>query len=409
MRNRVVITGVGIVNAVCAGGAAALGPVLESGRSALGRVAAFSTDGLPSHLAAELPSGTLASLTEPAEARRLSRVSQMTLAACRLALSDAELTSASDMHLVVGTEFGDLRSTEEFAAGYLRRGPAGLSPLAFPNTVMNTMAAGTAIALGLRGASITVNARRVAGELAVARGAALVAAGGAAAVLAGGVDEVSPLMFGVLARLGALSPRGGGEEACRPFDRRANGPVRGEGATFLVLESLDSATARGARALGEVRAGVWRSAVRATSIAQALKSSGLEPGDIGWIYGSGSGVPAQDAALLASIRRAFRESRPALTSLAPIAGEHAGLGALGVAAATWTARTGRLPGIASLGEPIAPARDLAAGPGVHRVPPGPGLVLAVSRGGDSVALVVTSSEGASPGGLAPARRPGVRG
>ncbi len=376
------------MNAVCAGGAAAIGPVLETGRSAVARVTGFSTDSLPCHLAAELPSSTLAALIEPAEVRRLSRVSQMTLAACRLAMRDANLTGGADVHLVVGTEFGDLRSTEEFAAGYLQRGARGLSPLAFPNTVMNTMAAGTAIALGLRGASITVNARRVAGELAVARAALLVGAGRAATALAGGVDEVGPLMFGMLARLGALSPSDGREEACRPYDRDANGPVRGEGATFLVLESLDAATARGARVLGEIRAVAWRSGSRAAAIPPALRSAGLGPGDIGWIYGGAAGDPAQDAVELASIRRAFRGRSPAVTSLAPIAGEHAGLGALRVAAATWTARAGRLPGIASLREPRPAARDLAAGPGIHRVRRGPGLVHGVSRGGDGVALIV---------------------
>jgi len=358
--SRVVVTGVGTVSGVCTGGAAAIGPVLESGRSAVGRVTAFPTDGLSSHLAAELPPGALAALVEPAEARRLSRVSQMTLAACRLAVRDANLGDLSDAHLIVGTEFGDLRSTEEFAAGYLRRGAGGLSPLAFPNTVMNTMAAASAIALGLHGSSITVNARRVAGELAVGRGAALIASGRATAVLAGGVDELSPLMFALLARLAAISPRGGGEEGCRPFDEDASGPVRGEGATVLVLESLEAAAARGARALGEIRGAAWRSGARAAAIPPALEAAGLAPGDTG----------------------------PATTSLAPVAGEHAGLGAFRVAAATWTARAGRLPGIASLRRPRPAAREVAAGPGVHRVPVGPGLVHGVCRGGDEVALIV---------------------
>ncbi len=388
MSIRVAITGVGITNALCVGSAPAIGPLLESGRSALAPVAAFSTDGLASHLAAEVPSATLSSLIDPGDARRLSRVSQMTLAACRLALREAGLLGERDIHLIVGTEFGDVRSTEEFAAGYLRRGAGGLSPLTFPNTVMNTMAATTAIALGLRGASITLNARRLAGELAIARAATLVASGRARAVLAGGVDEVSPLMFSMLVRLRAVSPAGGGDEACRPYDRRANGPVRGEGAVFVVLEAFDSSAARSARVLGEIRAAAWRSGRRAGAIQPALESSELRPDDIGWIYGSGSGAPAQDLAELGSIRRAFPGRLPSLTSLAPIAGEHAGLGALGVAAATWTARVGRLPGVASLREPTEPARDLVAPPGMHRVPAGPGLVHGVSRGGDSVALVV---------------------
>lgn len=392
MTTRVAVTGVGVVNALLTGGAAAIGPALESGRTAIAPLAGFPTGDLPSRLGAELPASALASLVEPGEGRRLSRVSQLTLAACRLALRDAALGPDSDVHLVVGTEFGDLRSAEEFAGGYLRRGVRGLSPLAFPNTVMNAMAAAAAIALGLRGATITVNARRVAGELAVARGAALVASGRAPAVLAGGVDELSPLMFGMLARLGAVSPRGGGEEACRPFDRRASGAVRGEGAAFLVLEPLATAASRGARVLGEIRAAAWRSG-RATAIGPALEAAGAAPGEIGWIYGGASGDPRQDLAELAVIRRAFRAAYPPLTSLAPLAGEHAGLGALRVAAATWTARTGRLPGIPSLREPWPAARGLAAGPGLHRVAAGPGLVHGVSRGGDDVTLIVAPGPG----------------
>jgi 3-oxoacyl-[acyl-carrier-protein] synthase II len=396
MGSRVVVTGVGVVNGLCVGGGAVIGPALETGCSAVREVAGFSTDRLPCHLAAELSSSTVTSLVDPVETRRMSRVSQMTVASCRLALRDAGLDGASEVNLVVGSEFGDQRSTEEFAAGYLKRGIAGLSPLAFPNTVMNTMAAVTAIALGIRGATVTLNARRVAGELAVARAVAMVASGQATRVLAGGVDEISPLMFAALAELGVLSPgaspgiRSGEssiDEACRPFDQRANGQVRGEGATFVVIELLERAVARGAPILAEIRSAVWRGGRRDGAAAAAVQAAGLAFDEVGWIYGGAPGDPAEDAAELTSVRRAFGKHAPALTALAPVAGEHAGLGAFRVAAGTWTARSGRLPGIATLLEPRAGARGLIVGPGAHNVPFGPGLVAAQSRS-DSVALVI---------------------
>src|SRR4029077_9658408 len=90
------------------------------------------------------PDATLTALVEGGEARRLSRVCQLTLAAARLALGESGLDPARDLAgglgLVVGTELGDYTSTIAFADGFLARGPAGLSPLLFPNTVMNTMA-----------------------------------------------------------------------------------------------------------------------------------------------------------------------------------------------------------------------------------------------------------------------------
>ena len=122
----------------------------------------------------------------------MPRISRFAIAAARLALADAD-APPEDLSLVVGTEVGDLRSTKEFANGFLERGPTGLSALLFPNTVMNTMAAATAIAVQARAATLTLNAPVVAGELAIARAAAGIAAGRFELALAGGVDQIEPI------------------------------------------------------------------------------------------------------------------------------------------------------------------------------------------------------------------------
>src|SRR5262249_57621393 len=125
--------------------------------------------------------------------------------------------------LVLGREFGGLHSTVEFADGYLTSGPSGLSPLIFPNTVMNTMAAATTIEVGAKAASLTLNAPTVAGELAIVRAAAVIEGGRARAVLAGGVDQIDPFLGAMLEELGV-----GGER-------------RSEGAVLVVLESQRAA------------------------------------------------------------------------------------------------------------------------------------------------------------------------
>jgi 3-oxoacyl-[acyl-carrier-protein] synthase II len=73
------------------------------------------------------------------------------VAACRLALADAAISDASEVAIVLGTEHGDFRSSIDFATGFLARGIVGLSPMLFPNTVMNAMAGAAAIAVGARG------------------------------------------------------------------------------------------------------------------------------------------------------------------------------------------------------------------------------------------------------------------
>src|SRR5262249_26747234 len=67
-------------------------------------------------------SAVLSRLLDETEARRLSRVCQMTVAAGRMALADAGLAGSSELALLVGTEFGDMVSTIRFVDDYLQRG-----------------------------------------------------------------------------------------------------------------------------------------------------------------------------------------------------------------------------------------------------------------------------------------------
>jgi 3-oxoacyl-(acyl-carrier-protein) synthase len=355
-RRAVVITGVGVVNAAFVGASPALGAWLAQPRAA----ARVPVGGRP---AARLPEATLAGLIDPGEARRLSRVCQLTIAAARLAVAESGVDPARGLGLVVGSELGDYTSTIAFADGYLARGAAGLSALLFPNTVMNTMAATTAIAVASRELSLTLNVPTVAGELAVARGAAAVAGGRVDAALAGGVDELDPLVAEMLEALG---------------DRA----VRGEGATFLVLEAETAARERGATMLGRIDGAAWRSlparpwgvgrreASRAIAEARE-RAGGRAPG---WVYRSASGDAGRDAWESRVLAAALGETLPAV-SLAGLLGQHGGAGALGVAAAAWTARSGLLP--------------RADGAPAARVD-GPGLVHALARGGGHVALMVSA-------------------
>jgi len=261
---RVVVTGMGTVSAAGLGGRDMVRALHARRDSALRTVRGFDTSALPCHLAGEVDDEALDALFDRDAARRLSRICRLTVAACRLAVEDAGVDAGPSLGLVVGTEYGDFRSSGEFATGFLKRGPSGLSPMLFPGTVMNAMGAAASIAIGVKGPTVTVNQVTVSSEIALARGAALIVHGRAEAVLAGGVDELCGPVYQRLAHeLGVLSPmrrpdgQREGVEGCRPYAPDHNGPALGEGATFLVLEDHELARARGATILAELRAARW--------------------------------------------------------------------------------------------------------------------------------------------------------
>ena len=343
--HRVVVTGVGTINASTAGGRDALAGALALDRSAIGPVRGFDAAAFTSRLAAEVDDAILASLIDRDAARRLSRICRLALGACVLAVRDAGVPSGPGLGIVVGTEFGDFTSSRDFAHGFLTRGPGGLSPMIFPNTVMNTMASIAAIAIGAKAPSVTVNQSTLAGDLAVARGARLIADGRTTAVVAGGVDELFQDVYQRLAEMGALSPmQSRAPEGCRPYAADHNGPVLGEGATFVVLEGLEAARARGARVMAEIVEAAWGNVPTAphtgrpariddrSPVGRLIRS---HPEGVARCYGAGNGDPAVDdweRALLGHDLPARADLLPP-RSLAPLFGQHGGLGALRVGAA----------------------------------------------------------------------------
>jgi 3-oxoacyl-[acyl-carrier-protein] synthase II len=343
---RVVVTGIGTVNASTAGGRDALAGALALGRSAIAPVGTFDVSDLPSRLGAEVDAAALASLVDRDAARRVSRICRLAMAACLLAVRDAGVANGPRLGIVVGTEYGDFTSSRDFAQGFLRRGPAGLSPMIFPNTVMNTMASIAAIAVGAKGPSVTVNQATLAGDLAVARAARLIADDRADAVVAGGVDELFEDVYRRLCQMGMLSPlRGPGPEGCRPFAADHNGPVLGEGATFLVLEELGRARRRGARVMAEIVDTAWGNVPVAPHTGRPGRADsgspvvrlirGRAPEGVARCYGAGNGDPTVDDWELALLARDLGPSVGLLppVSLAPLFGQHGGLGAIRVGAA----------------------------------------------------------------------------
>jgi 3-oxoacyl-[acyl-carrier-protein] synthase II len=116
----------------------------------------------------------------------------------------------------------------------------------------------------------------------------------------------------------ALSKRNDSPQtASRPFDAERDGFVMSEGAGVVVLESLDSAQARGAQIYAEVLGYALTNdahhitappaghAGAARCMRLALKSAGLSPQDIDYVNAHGTSTPTNDREESAAIRAVF--------------------------------------------------------------------------------------------------------
>jgi 3-oxoacyl-[acyl-carrier-protein] synthase II len=137
--------------------------------------------------------------------------------------------------------------------------------------------------------------------------------------LCGGADTVfEPLTMAAWDRLGVMSKDPNPITCCRPFDRDRDGCVIGEGAAALVLESLDSALARGATIRAEVCGyGESSDAMHITSpdapgqaraIRAAVDSADINADEIGYISAHGTATKANDPSECAAVKLALGDA-----------------------------------------------------------------------------------------------------
>ncbi|NBE96267.1 3-oxoacyl-ACP synthase [Nonomuraea sp. KC401] len=257
--------------------------------------------------------------------------------------------------------------------------------------------------IGALGPRILVSTACAAGGNAVGLARDKIVTGEADVMLAGGLD---PLLFDVTAGFNGLQALSPGPT--RPYSR-SDGLSLGEGAAFLLLESEEHALRRGAVILAEV-AGYGLSADAhhptapdptgrggASAVRRALGEAGLEPGDVDYVCGHGTGTPANDAMERKVMRTVFGERAPQvpISSVKSFVGHT--LGASGAIEA--------LAGVLALGEDMVPptagfdqadidAADLDFVPNLPR--PAPVDVVVSNNyafGGNNVSVVLRKPRG----------------
>lgn len=323
-QRRVVVTGLGTLNP--------LGNNVEStwqkiinGESGIGPITHFDAGDQKSQIAGEVRSFDPVALFGPKEARRLSRVTQLALAAAGQAIDDAGFSANNLDHdrigVILGSGMGSMDPIIESAHTLSSRGPTRVSPFFVPMMLADTPAAVISIAHGLSGPNMSVATACATGNNVIGEAAVTIRRNAADIMIAGGSEAcILPLALAGFGIMKALSTRNDApQEASRPFDKDRDGFVVSEGAAVLVLEELQHALARNAPIYGELLG--YGSSSDASHISQpssdgagaakairaALQDAALQVEDIDYINAHGTSTKMNDDAETAAIKAVFGE------------------------------------------------------------------------------------------------------
>jgi 3-oxoacyl-[acyl-carrier-protein] synthase II len=353
---RVVITGMGLVTPLGLDTEETWKAAL-AGRSGAGPITHFDASAHTCRIACEVKDFVPADHMEPRAARRMDRVSQLAVAAGRLALADAALDVAGERErvgAVIATGAGGNETFERQHRLFLERGAERVSPAAVATIIVNMSVGHVSMQLGLGGPISCPVTACASGTHGVGDAAAIIRSGAADVMLAGGSEAgITPFTMAALDATRALSRRNDDPAAAsRPFDLARDGFVAGEAAAVLVLESLEHAAARGAEIVCEVRGyGMSADAHHLTepdpsgrgqvqAMRAALRSAGLTADEIDYVNAHGTSTPTGDPVEIAAIRAVVGPERAAGVAVSSTKSMHGhAMGAAGGLEAALTALT----------------------------------------------------------------------
>jgi 3-oxoacyl-[acyl-carrier-protein] synthase II len=404
---RAVVTGIGAVTPI-GNDAETFWRNLVAGTSGIERITTYDPSDEEVQIAAEVKGFDPATWINFKQARRMSRFSQLAVAAAAQAIDGSGLaitdTNRDDIAVVVNTGGGGIGDVATGERVFLEQGGKRVSPFMVPMLSPSMAACQISIQNKLRGPVITSVAACASGVQAFVEAQRLIERGDADVVIAGGTESaILPVAFAALANMGALSKRNDEpERASRPFDANRDGFVFGEGAAVLVIESDAGASQRGATVLAEVAGGALTgdafhisapdpSGYGATlAMVRALRDAGIGADEVDYIVAHGTSTPLNDATETKAIHSAFGDhaSRLAVSSNKSMVGHTLGAaGAISALAAVLAIRDGVVPPTINYETPD-PECDLDYVPNVARqMPVGVAMANGFGFGGQNAVAV----------------------
>lgn len=324
MHKRVVVTGLGCISPL-GNTTPATWQALLAGQSGIAPITLFDARQHKTKFAGEVKGFDAAAMFGAREARKMDRFTQLGVAATDEALLDSGLrideSNRDRVGILIGSGIGGIGTIMHELDAYRERGPDRVSPFLIPMMITDGAAGVIAIRVGARGPNMSISTACATGTNTLGEACEMIRRGVVDAMIAGGAEAaIVPVTMAGLNVMGALTTFSGDpKKACRPFDLNRNGFVLSEGAAVMVLESLESAQARGAKIICEfsgygtsddahhISAPAEDGAGAALSMHAALASAGLGAVDIGYINAHGTSTQLNDKGETAAIKTVFGE------------------------------------------------------------------------------------------------------
>lgn len=332
---------------------------------------------LPCRVAGLIPSkneGKVAEVLSKSNLRTMAPATCLALLATSEALSDAKWQPETDTEKeITGVALGmgmiDLQDVC-YTNDALKVGYNKVSPFFVPRILPNMAAGQISIKYGLRGPNHSVSTACATGSHAIGDAFRFIRNGDASVMVCGGAEAcISPLAIAGFCRLRALSTSFNEEptKSSRPFDKKRDGFVMGEGAAVLILEEYEHALKRKARMYAEILGyGLSGDASHITtpredgsgavlSMSRALRDASINKEEITFINAHATSTPIGDGIESTAIKSLFQKHAPNIL-ISSTKGAHGHLlGAAGNLEAIFTILScyhGILPPILNLDDPV---------------------------------------------------------
>ncbi len=326
-KRRVVITGMGAITPL-GNSVDEFWASIKAGKSGIAPITHFDASINKVHYAAEVKNFNPGDYMDSKDARKMARFTQFGVAAAKQCLDDSGLMGNAEVldgtGVVLGVGIGGLEVTEASVLSMQKMGFVKTNPMAIPELIPNEVGGNIAINFGLHGPVQSIATACSSGTDALGIAFDMVRSGRLDCCLTGGAESTI-CQFGVVGFevLHALSTGFDDDptKASRPFDKKRNGFVMGEGSAILVFEEYEHAKARGAKIYAEV-AGYGASCdgyhltspdptgqVPSLALKRALKDAGMDGTEIQYYNAHGTSTHINDPSETNMVKLAFGEEQ----------------------------------------------------------------------------------------------------